>query len=281
MAELTYDFVQARIKLKWAYEHIQRANAFWQRHLETDFCTITIEDQLKGEHVKKSIVVKAEPIPSPIILSIGDAVHNMRCALDYTISEMLHWQNARITFPMHETRDELVSSFRTKPEIIAGKTKKAGGNAPIENAVPTIAALIIDEIKPYKAGNNLLWALGKIDNTDKHRLILPTVIPTSITCYNVTDDHGNTIGSISASVGPGGIATPFASLMPGNLKVERYGKPTAEILFNEVGIIEGLPLFPTLLNMHKIVTETIDRIIKFLAEVGWEKPAPRMVGIID
>ena len=32
--------------------------------------------------------------------------------------------------------------------------------------------VILDEVKPYRGGNTSLWELNKLDNIDKHNLIL-------------------------------------------------------------------------------------------------------------
>jgi hypothetical protein len=261
-------FGQARLKLIWANEHINQLNALWQDFLETDFCELRVEDHPEGGQTLK--IVSLNPLPAELILVLGDAVHNLRCALDYTVSELLGWKDTRLTFPMGEDREELVSSFRTEPEIIDGKARGKGRNAAIEVAVPGIGEFIVNEIRPYKAGDGFLWPLGKLDGRDKHRLLIPVLVPQSITGINAVDKNNNRLNNCSGTIDPGGTLN-MVLFGSGGVKIEGYGKPTAEIFFNEIGIVEGQAVFPTLVNMSQAVAETINRIQEFATSVGWKR----------
>lgn len=246
----------------------------WQNFLQSDFCSIGIEDEFEGvKKVGETLVVRSiSPLPAGLLLSIGDAVHNMRCALDFSISEILHWKDTRLTFPMGETREELEASFRTEPEFVSGRTKGKGRNAAIEIAVPKIGEFILDEIRPYKGGHEVLWALGKLDNTDKHRLLVPVLVPQTISGIKTVDDNNNRMTDCSAQVGHGGVCRVMMVSGITGFKIESYGKATAEIFFNEVGIIERQPVFPALSAMLKGVNETIEALDKFVTSSGWNKP---------
>lgn len=271
MSNQSANFQQARLKHEWANHHISLLQSAWQQFLETDFCTLALESDAKG--TGQVIRIKSiSPVPTEFELYIGDAVHNLRCALDYTVSEILGWKDTRLTFPMGETREELVNSFRTEPEVVDGKTKGKGRNAAIEVAINGIGAFIVDEIKPYKASGGLLWPLGKLDGRDKHRLLIPTLVPQTIGGINAIDANDNQVIGGSATVGPGGVSN-FVGFGAGGVKILSYGKPTAEIFLNETGIIEGRPILPTLIQMSRAVTETIDRIEEFATSSGWRRTA--------
>lgn len=255
-------FQQARLKHVWANQHINRLHAFWKAFLETDFCHLAVEDQPDGGQLLR--IVSVEALPGELVLSLGDAIHNLRSALDYTVSELLGWKDTRLTFPMGEEREELISSFRTEPEVVAGKTKGKGRNAAIEAAIPGIGRFIVDEIRPYKAAGGFLWPLNKLDGRDKHRLLIPVLIPQSIGGINVVDQNNNRMTNCGASVGAGG-AVNLVAFGAGGVQIESYGKPTAEIFFNEPGIVEGQPVFPTLLQMSQAVAEAISLIDTFVA----------------
>jgi hypothetical protein len=275
MIDPNTNFFQARLKLFWADQHVRKAYGIWQAFLQTDFCEIGIEDQFEGEKkIGECLIVRSVvPLPAELILTIGDAVHNMRAALDYTVSEILHWKDTRITFPMGETRDELVTSFRTEPEIVGSKTRKKGRNAAVELAIRGIGEYIVEKIRPYKGGHPTLWALGKLDNTDKHRLLIPVLVPQTISDVDTIDDNNNRMSGCSVTVGPGGICRALMVSGISGFKIQRYGKPTAEIFFNEIGIIEGQPAFPALSAMLRGVNETISGIDEFVTTAGWNKPA--------
>nr|WP_315053043.1 hypothetical protein [uncultured Brevundimonas sp.] len=264
MAKQPTRFQQARLKLVWADHHIGQLQAIWDAYCKTDFCKVVIQDHPEGGQEIR--IVSVDPLPAEMVLTLGDAVHNLRSVLDYVVSEVLHWKDTRLTFPMGETREELVSAFsveRGEPCAGCGRGSRKGRYAAVETAIPGIAAFIIDEIRPYKAADGLLWPLNKLDVRDKHRLLIPVLVPQTITLFNVRDKNNNSIGRATVSIGPGGSQGLMRS-DAGGIKVERYGEPTAEIFLNEPGIIEGQPLFPTLLNMSKAVAQTVTRFEEFL-----------------
>jgi hypothetical protein len=50
---------------------------------------------------------------------------------------------------------------------------------------------VMVSFKPYKGGNDLLWALNKLTNTEKHRIVVPANVATgatSIRHFEVTGD---------------------------------------------------------------------------------------------
>ncbi|WP_187430013.1 hypothetical protein [Roseobacter fucihabitans] len=190
---------------------------------------------------------------------MGDIVHNLRSSLDYTASAIVGADNKRVHFPIAETREDLVASFRTEPEVVAGKSKGKGRNAALEVCVPGIKDITIDTIGPYKSSGGLLWHLGKLDARNKHRLLLPVTVPQTITCWNLRAPNNIVIGKVVATVQPGGICR-VAAFGGGGVTVERYGEPTADILFDEVGILQGNPVLQTILDMTKATFEAISLI---------------------
>lgn len=260
-------FYQARLKHIWANQHINKLNAIWQAFLKTDFCQLRLENEADGGQSLK--VVSVSPLPAELVLCLGDGIHNLRSVLDYTISEILGWKNTRLTFPMGEEREELVNSFRTEPETVNGRTIGKGRNAAIESAIPGIGKFIVDEIRPYKAANSFLWPLNKLDGRDKHMLLIPVLVPQSITGINAIDKNNNRVTDMTGTVGPGGTVN-MVLFGAGGVKIESYGKPTAEIFFNEIGVIERQPVFPTLVQLSQAVSQTVDRIAEFAIEAGWQ-----------
>ena len=87
MASTNDPFGQARLKLIWANQRITEAHSYWERFLETDFYKLVVEtDEGDGGDILK--VSLAKDIPADLVLCIGDAIHNLKSALDYTISEL-------------------------------------------------------------------------------------------------------------------------------------------------------------------------------------------------
>ncbi|GAA0579052.1 hypothetical protein [Rhizomicrobium electricum] len=261
------------MKHLWAVKHISYLKDFWTAFLNTDYCKLDVVDEADGSQGLQ--IVSLDPLPANIVLALGDAVHCMRCALDFTVSELIGWKNTRLTFPMGENREELISSFRTDvgdPCNTCGRGGKKGRNAALEAAVPGIGKFIVDEIRPYKASGSLVWEIGKLDARDKHRLVIPIYCPMTITGINTVDRNQNRLVDATAAVTPGGKANLMLTGC-GGLKIESYKKPTAEIFINEAGIIQRQPLFPTLASISEAVTRTIDSIERFALGAGWRAPS--------
>jgi hypothetical protein len=262
-------FAQARLKLRWADIHIEQIQLHLAAYLKEDFCEIRVDDDPGGDQILRVVSIKA--IPAHIAFHVGDAVHNMRCALDYAVSELLWQKDTRTTFPMGERREELIDAFRTEQPVRCGKTMRKGRCAAIEAAIPGMGAFVIDHIRPYKGGHSLLWSLGKLDARDKHRLLLPVVEVQQIRDVNVVD-NSNLRGSFTVNmVGSAGIANVLVT-DAGGLKIESYGKPTAEVFLDEVGVVEHQALVPTLLQMSQAVSETLDSVGEFALSAGWKTP---------
>lgn len=104
-----------------------------------------------------------------LALPLGDAIHNLRAALDHTWNALA--RDAKIkgfpTFPFHERRQELIDSV---------------GKSPVARAFPSVHRLIFDEIKPHRdeGGNEVFWTITKFDKIDKHNLLVPIVDVTKI-----------------------------------------------------------------------------------------------------
>jgi len=274
-------FWQAREKLRWANHHVAQLHGYWDQYLQTDFCEIVLEDNLLPPYdgppefdtrTEKSIRIRSRPIPPPILLMIGDAIHNFRSALDYAINEILHWKSGRVGFPVHESREQLAASFRIEQEIVDGKTKKAGSNASIAKAVEGLSDFILDEVKPYKGGNQLLWAIARLDNTDKHRMLTVTAAVHAIHDVRISDGQSSNI-TIRRAIIEAGRVTGLIGIDGPGLKVESHGRVEADIAFAEAGAIEGEPVLPTLVNMLHRAAETIDAIEAFVFKKGWRPAA--------
>lgn len=98
---------------------------------------------------------------------IGDAVHNLRSALDHLAYHLVMVGTDK-------------GEIRTKPwEIIqfpithSADSYKSDRTAGKVQGMERKAIEAIDALKPYKSGNEPLWLLHKLDNTDKHSFILP------------------------------------------------------------------------------------------------------------
>jgi hypothetical protein len=102
-------------------------------------------------------------IPFEVLTSAGDVVHNLRGALDHLAYQMTMAHRPRTTDK--ELRDIYfpIQKSKTAYEQAAQRYKKFFGAEAIE---------LIDQLKPYKGGNEALYRLHYLNNFSKHRLLL-------------------------------------------------------------------------------------------------------------
>lgn len=238
----TGSFHSARLKVERAVRHVNELQAVIATFLKTDFHRVWIDvDPQTGEHIVR---YETAPAPQPVPLIIGDAIHNLHTTLDHIasdIAERAGLNSNRVHFPKHETRDALEKS-REFREIV--------------QAAPNLSAVILDEIRPYKAGNYPLWALGKLDNVDKHKLLIPTVAITKLTGLSAIDSNYNFLSDVTVIIDAGGRMDIAGFGRPS--KITENGKPSFDITFPKGSYFELEPIVPTLLQLTQLVKGVID-----------------------
>ncbi len=106
-------------------------------------------------------ITKADEVPEEISLITGDIIQNLRSALDHLAYQLFmintgNRTNARhIYFPIAEDATLYERDKDRKTEGIAQEAKDA-----------------IDVIRPFRGGNDTLWKIHKLNNIDKHRLLV-------------------------------------------------------------------------------------------------------------
>jgi hypothetical protein len=119
------------------------------------------DDSVTGQRVGRF----QELFPTPkeaVSLIAGDALHNLRSALDLLYCQLVANNGKQISesdqFPI--TADAQKFEARL-PEIKA--------------RIGVSAAPTLEDLKPYGGGHDAYWRLHKLDIIDKHRLLLATV----------------------------------------------------------------------------------------------------------
>jgi len=173
----------ARLKIKRANKHIEDVKAAIGFLKERLVVTANINPHTGSEFIKCEFAELAdresfENLPT----LIGDAVHNLKCALDHawfeTVCRLMperDWERARTKFPCVMSRKELEGALR-KLEI--------------NITLPNFFNLILNEIKPYDGGDFAVRAVHELDLRDKHRLLIPTTHYSSIGDIYVEDKSG-------------------------------------------------------------------------------------------
>jgi hypothetical protein len=148
-------FAGASLKVERANRYVDELQAEVTTFAQGGFYAIAVH---QDQGCKRVVVAPTKPIPHSFPLIIGDAVHNLRSALDHlatAASRVGGGKGRDLFFPFHKDRKSFVSD-RSKLD-------------PIESALPGAKRLLIDEIQPYADGNGRdLYSLHTIDKIDKH-----------------------------------------------------------------------------------------------------------------
>jgi hypothetical protein len=164
MPQYQVPFEAPREKLKRAEKHINDLSAICDEFFAEHYRLILIDYACPAPYVRKRGIrtKNKNPLPSCIPLILGDAIHNLRAALDLLAFQLLKDSGRSIDsiyFP--------IATKNTGPEA-AKRTIESRG---IKFAGCDVVKLFIS-FEPYKGGRLHLWELHDLDIIDKHRLLL-------------------------------------------------------------------------------------------------------------
>lgn len=103
-----------------------------------------------------------EPFPDSIPLAIGDAIHNLRTALDHMACDLVRLNGKStkgVYFPFAADANALNDQIKAKNF----------------HRAPAAAVALLRHLQPYKSGNRALRAIHDLDVHDKHELLIPVV----------------------------------------------------------------------------------------------------------
>lgn len=244
---------QARAKIFRASRHIDEVKYL----IEVISCksSIRIEefiDEPTGNQIFRAF---ADDIPPHLPLAIGDAIHNLNCALDYIATAIMRSRggnNNRVYFPTDETRHGLRATMK-RPK----KGQRNPRNREVVEACPKFALILLGKIKPYRGGALGVWELRKSDNIDKHNLIIPTVSIFNLIDAEICDENNNRLIIGSLAIGPKGEVG--LAQFSAKARVENYGTAIFSTNFPEDSVsFAGKPIIDTLLRNAQNISKVCD-----------------------
>jgi hypothetical protein len=149
------------LKLQRANQHSDELDRQMRAFLATQPYTVAVR---RDQNTRRPIyyVDSVQPVPDAIPLTAGDAIQNLMSALDHLAYQLVCKDTAdnppqpsRIYFPIANDRATYDGRKQGKME---------GATA------ATIAE--IDALQPYGGGDDTLWSLHRLNNIEKHRLLL-------------------------------------------------------------------------------------------------------------
>lgn len=213
------------------------------------------DDAQRGE--RTFYVHFTKQIPDDFSLIIGDALHNMRSALDHLATHLVE-----IGIPP-KVKNPYYPIFETAEEYEAEKLRKVKGARPE-------AIKAIDATQPYKRGNGwALFDLHTLNNRDKHRLVIPAW--GGLLAHTFPKSEKEKLEKDLGASFRGRLKQGWLKAAPGPLNLkdgdELVTMPISElqnhmsfrigIVFGEPEIVKGKQIHPTLMNMSRIVHDTI------------------------
>ena len=208
-------------------------------------------------------LTRADEIPPQISAIAGDAIQNLRSALDH-----LAWQ-------LVLTNGGIPRSVTGFPITASAQEHTSAKSRRRVEGMRQVAIDAIDALKPYQGGNETLWRLHCLNNRDKHRLLLSAV--SALTEHHLLPSQREEIIGIyfgsypDATEAPdlqGVFIKPTAALFPLEVGKVFLSIPDSEmennftfrfgLAFNEPGVVAGEPVLETVKQFADLVTEIIN-----------------------
>lgn len=245
-------FSDSRLKIERAQKHVRDLKAMLDDFVLSDFYSVSIEQYRNSAPNFLRFEMDKSGFQSNVAaVIIGDALHNLRSALDLLYYRAILDGGCIATrwtgFPIFDTREQLINCLRER-------LKKQRITAAIHD-------FILETIEPYKAGNYALWALHDLNITDKHKLLIPTLQLMRFDGICLEDEKGEIVNESVAYFinSPGVVALGFDTQ---TLTVKNKGHVAAAILFQLDTPFQAQAVIPTIHQLAEItlgVVESFER----------------------
>lgn len=240
----TLDFSGPHLKTERAEHHIFELKRIFKGYIAANKKALTPKYNRKprGRPIGANF-----PKHTPTIL--GDALHNLRAALDHAYCELVrargHTPHERSFFPIVNPNGK--DTWQSRKASMEGHEKSGFGPG------TRIIEVLSDEVQPYLGGNGEdLVRLHELDIADKHMVLLPTQQMTFIT--DLRTKGGEQISGVRVVTS----GKPAIEFGPGaGLDPSYNNKASFEICFGGGQPFEGQPIMPILEGLAARVDETL------------------------
>jgi hypothetical protein len=245
-------FTNSHKKIERAEKHIADINSTLLE-FTNDPCSHSAEikfDRDTGQNFLR-ISLREDLFPADkVALTIGDALHNLRSALDLMYYGVIENPTDWSRFPFDKTREELEKRWL----VSALKQKQISSK---------FGKFVLDTIKPYEAGNPILWGLHNLNIIDKHKLLIPVLKLVAITGISLEDDKGRQVGHSTYFIDES-CEIRLRDADDRNVTVKDKGKVPATVLFGEGTPFHGDGVVVALMGITEEVTRTIEAVRVFV-----------------
>lgn len=240
-----------RYQLARAREKFQDIQAALARFAETrPFALVTEESPSTG--MRKTVLRRVKNTPISIAAAVNDAFEPLRKALDqvgYAVAKAANLRGKYCAFPFGDTEKEVRGRF-------------TGGSRELPHEILELMV----SFRPYKNGDQQLWALNEIANTSKHRITM--TFPGSVSGVSVHNlsmsGTGYIMGPWNEGLGEMTIAevTKDTSLVIGDVSY------SVQLVFGDIPFVHGKPIDPTFFYVESLVKNILDAVEAKAVEMG-------------
>jgi hypothetical protein len=159
------DLLDAQAAVDWAVAQFpplqERMNAWIELNIE-----VIVKDPDPSGPNNVIIAVQKELLPRTFNVEIGLCLNALRTSLDI-LATVLAYRHCMVK------PDDAYFPIAASPAAFKAGNYKG---AKFVKGLPVAQHALIEGLKPYKGGNELLWSLHNLDITRKHRRLLTVVI---------------------------------------------------------------------------------------------------------
>jgi hypothetical protein len=246
-----------RLKVARAEAHIEEVERAVADYFGSEpFEHYAVELSGKRSRYEHRLRILRQP-PASIALITGDAIHNLRAALDH-----LAWELVKAS-GRHPSRQTEFPIGRDERRYRQAREQKTSGMRPE-------MLDILDRLQPYAGGNDALYDVHNLDIIDKHRLVL-TAYPrmrytlVDLRRLELSVDQEGTIYFNSESLHGKEIPLQGDVVLHRSdvdAKTERYCDPTLGLA--DATVTDGTDLVAALKHLADVVSDVADRFDRFL-----------------
>lgn len=242
-----------RLKIERAKEHIRSLDVAIQQFIASNPYTLGAKPHhIAAIHHTTLYIAAVKPVPEHLPLIVGDAIHNLRSALDHIIWQLVEvgggTPNRDTYFPISE------SAQQYKSAIGKGEIQKIASDA----------REIIQSVQPYVTFDQTLWLIHQLDIVDKHRLLL--TVATAMDKWLVDVASGVTLHFDEHRFVALVVGNEITNLPTSTYEQQKHEdfKLGVDITFGETQIPEGELVLYTLNKMVDFVDGLLSRFERFL-----------------
>jgi hypothetical protein len=190
-----------------------------------------------------------------LALITGDAIHNLRSALDIAWVDTVN----KVGKPSSESRHRKFPIAPDKPmkwlESVLSENTGIEPNSKIFD-------FMVNDVKCYKGGDSDILTLHELDINDKHILLIPMVAATGIIGIELENEDGSidVLDIVLTRFNAPGISATYRHPVGFETKLKNHGEVRFEITFGEGTSAEKLEIVPTLKRFSRRVWEIIRRL---------------------